>query len=82
MRRRNQFSLDSLTVFAHDLIILFAGRIGIILSHVCDQVVFTINGSVFASSHRSFTYRIYLSHLNHRGFLIDLVTDLIVVFID
>ena len=82
MRRRYQFPLNSLTVFTHDLIILFTCRVGIILPHVCDQVVFSIYGSVFASSHRSFTYRVYLSHLNHRGFLINLVTDLIVIFID
>ena len=81
VRRPNQFSLYSLTVLAHNLIILFTSRISIILPHVCDQIVLTIYRSVFTSSHGGFTYRVDLSHLDHRGFLIDLVANLIISFI-
>lgn len=82
VRPRQQLALHSLTVLAHDLVVLFASRIGIVLPHVGDQIVLAIYRSVFASSNCSFTYRVDLPHLDHRGFLIDLVPDLITVFID
>ena len=43
VRSSNQFALDSLPVLAHDLVILFACRIRIVLPHVCYQIVFTFN---------------------------------------
>lgn len=82
VRPRQQLALDSLAVLAHDLVVLFASRVGIVLPHVSDQIVLALYRSVFASSNCSFTNWVYLPHLDHRGFLIDLVANLITIFIN